>query len=110
MAQEDLGLHHYRVSVVLVGLNSYTVVANSPQEAQEKVMAGQGGRSAGSEGPVDFMALVHDRSEIDPQGPPTLDKVLNSLQHAVTLQAKVRQAELKRQNIQDLKSTLGREG
>lgn len=92
---QDLGLHHYRISVVLVGLNNYTIIANSPQEAQEKVMKGEGGLPAGSEGPTDFMALCHDRSVISPGGPPTLQRIMASLQHAVMLQAREAQKNAK---------------
>lgn len=88
---KDLGLHHYRVSIILVGLNHYTIMANSPEEAQDKVMNGEGGRPAGAEGPTDFMALVHDRSNLNPEGPPNMEKVLNTLQHAVMLQNKMAQ-------------------
>lgn len=96
---KDLGLHHYRVSVILVGLNHFTIMANSPEEAQNKVMNGDGGRPAGAEGPTDFMALVHDRSDLNPNGVPTMDKVLSTLQHAVMLQNQMAQQKMKSKKI-----------
>ena len=85
MAEEkDLGLHNYRVDVLLLGKNSYTITANTPQEAQQKVLGGEGGRAAGAEGPVALLTMVHDQAIIE-SSPPNLQRwavtVTQALEH-----------------------------
>ena len=55
----DMILQRFKVQVLTAALHSFTVVATSPQEAANKVMAGQGGAEAGREGPTPIAAQVY---------------------------------------------------
>lgn len=77
-AVNSLTLKRYRVSVVTMGLHSFTVTATSEEEASSKVMQGEGGRDAGREGPVPFAVRVHDMTQLEVK-PITLQNVINEM-------------------------------
>jgi hypothetical protein len=58
-------LHHFRVLNVLVKVDSYTCIASSVQEAEQKTLQGQAQRdSEFSADPISIAALTFDRAEL----------------------------------------------
>lgn len=83
-------LTNYRITRILIAIESATVVAGSEAEAVKRVEEGSG-RHAGSEGPITFAALVQDRSGLSPA--PTLQQIGRELGTAWSL-LKQTQAQL----------------
>lgn len=77
-AIKALSMKRYKVSAVTIGLHHYTVMANSQEQAHERVFQEGQGRPAGKEGPVPVMVRVQDMALIDKE-PLTLQSVIKDI-------------------------------
>ncbi len=71
---EALTLKQWKVTVITMGTHNRTVMAVDEQAAMKEVLQGQGGRDAGSEGPVSIGARIQDMAIITP--PVTLQQIV----------------------------------
>ena len=103
-AINSLAMKQYKVSVLTVALHNFTVMAMSPEDAQQKVTqpepgAPPAGRDAGKEGPVPFSVRVHDMSQIETQ-PITLQRMMQEMMGAMRETVSKEQPESKSSVIQ----------